>query len=61
MYSAAEVLVIDEGKCSITLIQRKLKVGYGMAARIVDDLERSGIVGRYPERMVLITRDKDAP
>jgi S-DNA-T family DNA segregation ATPase FtsK/SpoIIIE len=54
---AAEV-VIQHRQGSTSLLQRRLKIGYGRAARIVDQLERAGIVGP-PEgskpREVLIT------
>lgn len=36
--------MIQEGKCSITLIQRRLSLGYARAARIVDFMEQEGIV-----------------
>jgi DNA segregation ATPase FtsK/SpoIIIE, S-DNA-T family len=39
-------LVLQEGQCSITLIQRRMKLGYARAARIVDTMEQEGIVGR---------------
>ena len=45
MYVDAVRTVIQEGKCSITLIQRRLQLGYARAARIVDMMERAGIVG----------------
>ena len=44
MYFRAVRTVIQEGKCSITLIQRRLQLGYARAARIVDMMEREGIV-----------------
>ena len=54
---AAEV-VIHHQQGSTSLLQRRLKVGYGRAARIVDQLEHAGIVGP-PEgskpREVLVT------
>ena len=39
-------LVLDEGQCSITMIQRRLKLGYARAARVVDSMEQAGIVSR---------------
>ena len=54
-------LVVDEGQASISLIQRKLRVGYARAARIVDDMEERGIVGGYEgskPRKVLITQEE---
>jgi S-DNA-T family DNA segregation ATPase FtsK/SpoIIIE len=44
-YTEAVRTVINEGKCSITLIQRRLSLGYARAARIVDVMESEGIVG----------------
>ena len=38
-------LVLQEGMCSITLIQRRMRLGYARAARIVDMMEQEGIVG----------------
>ena len=41
---AVEV-VLQEGQCSITMLQRRLRLGYARAARIVDAMEQAGIVG----------------
>ena len=43
--SVSTALILQEGQCSITLIQRRLRLGYARAARIVDVMERQGIVG----------------
>jgi len=45
MYFRAARTVLTEGKCSITLIQRRLQLGYARAARIVDLMEQDGVVG----------------
>jgi S-DNA-T family DNA segregation ATPase FtsK/SpoIIIE len=45
MYVDAVKLVLQEGMCSITLIQRRMRLGYARAARIVDTMEQEGIVG----------------
>jgi S-DNA-T family DNA segregation ATPase FtsK/SpoIIIE len=45
MYLDAVKLVLQEGMCSITLIQRRMRLGYARAARIVDMMEQEGIVG----------------
>jgi len=44
---AAEALKIirQEGRASVSLLQRKLRIGYTRAARIIEDLEEKGIVG----------------
>lgn len=53
--------VVEAGQASTTLIQRKLRVGYARAARIVDELEERGIVGPFEgskPRKVLITKNQ---
>lgn len=44
-YERARNLVITSKKCSVSYVQRHLGIGYNVAARIVDKLEREGIVG----------------
>ncbi len=54
-------VVIEAGQASTTLIQRKLKVGYARAARIVDELEERGVVGPFEgskPRKVLMTKNQ---
>ncbi len=57
-FSAAVKLAIEEGKISTSLMQRRLGVGYGRAAKIIDEMEEKGYVskpdGNKPRR-VLIT------
>jgi S-DNA-T family DNA segregation ATPase FtsK/SpoIIIE len=38
-------IILETGKASTSLLQRKLKIGYARAARILDILEEKGIVG----------------
>jgi len=45
LYELAKRIVISAGKASTSNIQRKLKIGYNRAARIMDQLEEDGIVG----------------
>jgi S-DNA-T family DNA segregation ATPase FtsK/SpoIIIE len=45
LYNEAKKVVIEEGRASASLLQRKLRVGYARAARLIDILEERGIVG----------------
>ncbi len=45
LYQAAYVLVKESRKASASLLQRRLKVGYARAARLIDLLEENGVVG----------------
>jgi len=45
MYEDAVRLVIEFGKASTSLLQRRLRIGYGRAAHLIDLMERDGIVG----------------
>lgn len=45
LYDEARTIAIEAGKISTSFLQRKLRIGYGRAARIVDILEERGVVG----------------
>jgi DNA segregation ATPase FtsK/SpoIIIE, S-DNA-T family len=45
LYQDAVRLVVEFGKASTSLLQRRLRVGYGRAAHLIDLMERDGIVG----------------
>jgi DNA segregation ATPase FtsK/SpoIIIE, S-DNA-T family len=54
-------MVVEQGQASVSFIQRKFKVGYARAARIIDQMEERGIVGRFDgskPREVMITRQQ---
>ena len=40
-------IVVNSGQGSVSIIQRKLKVGYSRAARLIDQLEDAGVVGPF--------------
>jgi S-DNA-T family DNA segregation ATPase FtsK/SpoIIIE len=45
LYGDAVRLVVDFGKASTSLLQRRLRIGYGRAAHLIDLMEQDGIVG----------------
>jgi len=45
MFEEAARVIVQHNQGSVSLLQRKLKLGYSRAARIVDQLEQAGIVG----------------
>ncbi|MCK6603340.1 MAG: DNA translocase FtsK [Ignavibacteriaceae bacterium] len=57
LFEDAARVIVQSNKGSVSLLQRKLKLGYARAARIVDQLEQAGIVGPNngsKEREVLV-------
>ncbi|OYT68859.1 MAG: hypothetical protein CFK48_10160 [Armatimonadetes bacterium CP1_7O] len=59
LYAAAVRLVVSHGQASTSMLQRRFKIGYGRAARLLDLMERRGIVGPLDgakPRQVLVTR-----
>lgn len=54
-------IVVESGQASVSMLQRRLKLGYSRAARLVDQMEERGIVGPFEgskPRPCLITRDQ---
>lgn len=61
LFEKARELVILHQQGSISLIQRRLRVGYARAARLIDMLEQTGVVGPFEgskAREVLISREE---
>lgn len=54
-------IVVEEKQASVSLLQRRLRVGYNRAARMIDELEAKEIIspkdGSKP-RQVLVTKDQ---
>ena len=58
---AAVEVILETGQASVSMLQRRLKLGYARAARIVDEMEDRGIVGPFEgskPRQLLITREQ---
>jgi len=56
---AAVDVVLETGQASVSMLQRRLKLGYSRAARLIDQMEERGIVGPFEgskPRQLLITR-----
>ncbi|MDE1945449.1 MAG: DNA translocase FtsK, partial [Patescibacteria group bacterium] len=45
LYEAAKAAVEEAGRASTSYLQRKLKIGYSRAARLMDVLEAKGVIG----------------
>ena len=62
LFEDAVNIVLQEQRGSVSLIQRKLSVGYTRSARLVDEMEKFGIVGKAigagKEREVLVTPEQ---
>ena len=61
MLPAAVDVILETGQASVSLLQRRLKLGYARAARIVDEMEEKGIVGPFQgskPRAILITKEE---
>nr|WP_326125723.1 DNA translocase FtsK [uncultured Oscillibacter sp.] len=58
---AAVDVVLETGQASVSMLQRRLKLGYSRAARLVDQMEQRGIVGPFEgskPRQLLITKER---
>ncbi|TNE35092.1 DNA translocase FtsK [bacterium] len=47
LFEEAGRIIIETQTCSVSMLQRKLRVGYARAGKIVDELERAGVVGTH--------------
>ena len=58
---AAIEVVVETGMASVSMLQRRLKLGYSRAARLVDQMEEKGVVGPFEgskPRQLLITKEQ---
>ena len=58
---AAIECVVEAGQASTSLLQRRLRLGYARAARVLDELEQRGIVGPFEgskPRTVLLSKER---
>ena len=61
LLSAAVDVVLETGQASVSMLQRRLKLGYARAARLVDQMEERGYVGPFEgskPRQLLIDKAK---
>ncbi len=61
MLPAAVDVILETGQASVSMIQRRLKLGYARAAKIVDEMEEKGVVGPFQgskPRAILITKEQ---
>ena len=61
LFPAGVDVILDLGQASVSLLQRRLKLGYARAARLMDQMEEKGIVGPSEgskPRQILITKDQ---
>lgn len=61
MLPAAVDVILETGQAFVSILQRRLKVGYAQAARIMDEMEEKGIVGPFQgakPRAILITKEQ---
>ena len=62
LFDQAVALVAREGKASTSFIQRHLSIGYNRAAKLIEQMEKEGIVGpanHVGKREVLVRRERD--
>ncbi|WP_278278193.1 FtsK/SpoIIIE family DNA translocase [Alkaliphilus peptidifermentans] len=58
LFDSAVQLVVESQQASISMLQRRLRIGYNRAARLIDEMESKGIIGQHEgskPRQVLIT------
>jgi len=62
LYDEAVQIVTSTGRASISSLQRRMRIGYNRAARIIEDMEIAGIVSQMDKsgiRTVIVTKSVD--
>ena len=60
LYDTAAKLIIETGQASVSILQRRLRLGYSRAARLIDMMQDEGLVGPYcgsKPREILVDRE----
>lgn len=64
MFSAAAYAIFEAGTASVSILQRKLKLGYSQAASLMDELSANGVVGAFdssaPREILMTPREFEA-
>jgi DNA segregation ATPase FtsK/SpoIIIE, S-DNA-T family len=61
LYNQAEEVIVEAGKASASYLQRRLRIGYARAARLLDIMESRGIIGPADgskPRLILVKKEK---
>ncbi len=61
LYETASKLIIESGQASVSILQRRLRLGYTRAARLIDMMQDEGLVGPYrgsKPREILVDREQ---
>ncbi len=63
LYEDAVDLIVEMQTASVSMLQRRFRIGYSRAARLIDEMEQRGIVGPYEgskPRTVLVSKSEEA-
>jgi S-DNA-T family DNA segregation ATPase FtsK/SpoIIIE len=61
LFDKAVEITLESGRGSVSLLQRRLTIGYGRASRLIDQMYAAGIVGEYKgsqAREVIVTKEE---
>lgn len=63
IYEPAVELVVEMGTASVSMLQRRFRIGYTRAARLIDEMEARGVVGPYegskPREVLISKREQE--